>query len=167
MGTRGEPPGERAATSDFADSRPHSAPSTPPLLTAAAVLMEALSPLRCAALVLLCPTTPTLLAPPSCSSHSFNDKYDRDKYKNKQTSTQTLLKPPSCSSHGFNDKYDTHTQLYRSSWIHLHVLDKNVIVIMTNTTKTNTQIHDHILDKSLVKTGIVITTDDITQTSIE
>merc|ERR1711956_192312 len=28
-------------------------------------VMEALSPLRCAALVLSCPTTPTLLAPPS------------------------------------------------------------------------------------------------------
>jgi len=38
---------------------------------------------------------------------------------------------------------------------------------MTNTTKTNTQIRLHILDKSLVKTGIVITTNDITQTSID
>merc|ERR1719365_2146 len=83
--THGEPPGERAATSDFADSRPHNAPLTPPLLTAAAVLMEALSPLRCAALVLLCPTTPTLSAPPSCSRHSYNDNYDRDKYTNKYT----------------------------------------------------------------------------------
>merc|ERR1712198_285076 len=87
------------ASGSGGNSRPHSALSTPPLLTAAAVLMEALSPLRCAALVLLCPTTPTLSAPPSCSSHSFSDKYDRDRYTNKKTSTHTLSEPPSCSSH--------------------------------------------------------------------
>merc|ERR1711931_65228 len=79
-----------AATSDCADSRRHSAQSTPPLSTAAVVLMEALSPLRCAALVLLCLTTPTLLAPPSCSRQDcrcYNDKSDI--YKNRQTSSGT------------------------------------------------------------------------------
>merc|ERR1711936_1431951 len=83
----GEPLGARATTSDCADSRRHSAQSTPPLSTAAVVLMEALSPLRCAALVLLCLTTPTLLAPPSCSRQDcrcYNDKYEIDKYKNKK-----------------------------------------------------------------------------------
>merc|ERR1712172_20012 len=73
--TRGEPLGVRADTSGCVDRRPHSAPLTPLLLTAAAVLMEALSPLRCAALVLLCLTTLTLLAPPSCCNCCEKDKY--------------------------------------------------------------------------------------------
>merc|ERR1712203_1072624 len=89
--TRGEPPGVREATSDCADIRPHSVLSTPPPSTAAAVLMEALSPLRCVAHALLCPTTPTLLAPPSCCRQDwqcYNHKYYIDKNTNKQTNIQ-------------------------------------------------------------------------------